>query len=126
MKIHCCKCDAKIDARLTNGAEIYPHRDDLSKIPFWVCDACGNYVGCHHKTKHPTTPLGSIPTKEIRAVRIRLHGLVDPLWRDKKLFSRAEVYRLLSIHLGRPYHTGDINSVTEGFAMCRFIEALNK
>ena len=68
-KIWCCGCGKEVDARLTDGAEVYPHRRDLASLPFWKCDACGNFVGCHHKTRERTKPLGCIPTPEIKDVR---------------------------------------------------------
>jgi len=77
--IYCCGCLIKVNARLTDGSEIYPHRKDLSSLPFWVCDKCGNYVGCHHKTSNRTAPLGCIPTSEIRAARNRIHKMLDPM-----------------------------------------------
>jgi len=43
MKIFCCGCGQDIDARLTDGAEIFPYRKDLYSLPFWKCDACGNF-----------------------------------------------------------------------------------
>lgn len=46
-KIFCCKCNKHIKARLTNGKEVYPYRSDLHKLPFWKCDQCKNFVGCH-------------------------------------------------------------------------------
>ncbi len=64
MLIYCCGCNEKIKARLTNGEEIYPHRTDLYLLPFWKCDSCGNFVGCHHKTDNPTKPLGCIPSHQ--------------------------------------------------------------
>jgi len=79
MKIFCCACKSDVNARLTNGSEIYPHRSDLSSIPFWKCDDCGNFVGCHHKTSKPTQPLGHIPTPEIRKARQHIHMILDPL-----------------------------------------------
>ncbi len=70
--IFCCGCKADVRARLTSGKEIYPHRSDLSSLPFWRCDGCGNFVGCHHKTKDRTRPLGCIPTPEIKEERQRV------------------------------------------------------
>ena len=29
MKIHCCECDKNVNARLTKGEEVYPHRVDF-------------------------------------------------------------------------------------------------
>lgn len=90
-EIYCCGCEKKVPARLTDGAEIYPHRHDLSGLPFWKCDTCGNFVGCHHKTKNRTRPLGCIPTPEIKEARKRIHSLLDPLlarWIEKKCMQR--------------------------------------
>lgn len=69
MDLYCCGCKTKVSARLTDGAEVYPHRPDLHDLPFWRCDACGNFVGCHHRTKKRTGPLGCIPTPEVRWAR---------------------------------------------------------
>ena len=90
MNIRCCGCQKKVEARLTDGSEIYPHRKDLYSLPFWKCDVCGNFVGCHHKTKNRTRPLGCIPTPEIKNARKHIHAILDPLWQSGKcLFIRA-------------------------------------
>lgn len=110
--IRCCGCDDIVSARLTNGAEIYPHRADLADLPFWKCDACLNYVGCHHKTSNRTAPLGCIPTKELMAARREIHKILDPLWQSGN-FSRRGIYADLSKALGWTYHTAKITSVGE-------------
>jgi len=69
MSLYCCACRADVPARLTDGGEIYPHRADLADLPFWKCDACNNFVGCHHQTKNRTHPLGCIPSPEIKNAR---------------------------------------------------------
>lgn len=112
MKIHCCGCNEKVEARLTDGGEIYPHRPDLKSIPFWKCDTCGNYVGCHHKTKNPTQPLGIIPTPELRNARNHIHRILDPIWKEGKI-KRRELYKVISDKLGWKYHTANIRSVEE-------------
>ena len=113
MKILCCGCNGvKVDARLTNGEEIYPHREDLYGLPFWRCDTCGNFVGCHHKTANRTAPLGCIVTKEIKAKRIGIHSVLDPLWKSGK-FKRKDIYKWLSRKLGYNYHTGNVKSIEE-------------
>lgn len=112
MNIYCCECEKEVDAVLTNGSEIYPHRKDLYTLPFWKCITCNNFVGCHHKTKNQTKPLGVIPTKEIKSMRIRLHGIIDPLWKDG-IIERAKLYKLISNHIGYQYHTANIKSVQE-------------
>jgi len=121
--IYCCGCDKDVTARLTDGAEIYPHRSDLSSLPFWKCDTCGNYVGCHHKTKERTKPLGNIPTPELRKARSHIHALLDPLWQSGKI-GRGRLYEILSDKLGWRYHTANIRSVDEARRVYRLGLAL--
>lgn len=113
-KIWCCKCDKDVRARLTSGQEIYPHRRDLYQLPFWKFDVCGNFVGCHHKTKNRTRPLGCIPTHGIKEARKKIHAVLDPIWRNK-IIGRGELYRLIKTKLGMDgeFHTGEIRSVQE-------------
>lgn len=108
-QLWCCGCSKKVSPDLSRGSVIYPHRPDLSTLPFWRCKDCGNYVGCHPGTDKP---LGCIPTKEIRAARKRIHAVLDPLWKSKKM-RRGTLYKKLSDLLGYQYHTGEIKSVEE-------------
>jgi hypothetical protein len=113
MMIYCCGCEKKIDARLTNGGEVYPRTLKLQSIPFWKCDTCGNHVGCHHKTKSPTNPLGVIATPELKRARQFIHALIDPIWRNKYM-TRNEVYALMAKKTGRKkYHTANIRTIEE-------------
>ncbi len=112
MKLWCCQCQADVEARLTSGAEVYPHRPDLANRPRWICDGCGNHVGTHHQTSDPTKPLGSIPSPEIKKARIAIHNLIDPAWKSGTVKRRA-IYGHLSEMLGREYHTGEIRSIEE-------------
>lgn len=121
--IYCCGCNAKVQARLTDGKEIYPHRSDLFDLPFWKCDQCGNYVGCHHKTARRTNPTGNIPTAELRALRVQIHSVIDPLWKSKKI-TRGSLYRKIGDHLGYVYHTGEIKSVDEANRVLEFVRGL--
>lgn len=124
MKIYCCECEIDVDARLTNGLEIYPHRKDLKYIPFWVCDTCGNYVGCHHKTKNKTKPLGVIPSKEIKIARRHLHGLIDPIWQSG-ILSRGDLYRRISNAIGHEYHTAEIRTIDDARNIYRIVKVIN-
>ncbi len=110
--IFCCGCGTDIQARLTNGLEIYPHRTDLHKLPFWKCDKCGNFVGCHHKTKNRTEPLGHIPTPELKNARKKLHDLIDPMWKSGSV-RRSELYKAISDEIGWNYHTAKTRSLEE-------------
>lgn len=121
--LHCCGCQSEVNARLTDGREVYPHRPDLSDLPFWKCDTCGNHVGCHHKTKDRTRPLGVIPTPEIKNARQHIHRILDPIW-QKGLLDRKPLYKMLSDRLGWKYHTAKIRSVEEGREVYRAVQRI--
>lgn len=124
--IYCCGCQKDVEARLTSGAEIYPHRLDLRRLPFWKCDGCGNHVGCHHKTKAPTRPLGNIPTHEIRQARKHIHDLLDPLWQGGKI-KRGKLYAKLAEATGnKSYHTGEIRTVEDARTVYRIAKELSR
>ena len=123
MDIHCCGCSQKVNARLTDGAEIYPHRKDLKSLPFWKCDDCGNYVGCHHKTKNRTRPLGCIPTKELKDARQHIHKVIDRIWQSGGM-TRKQLYKRLSDDLGWKYHTANIKSVEEARKVYRLAKSI--
>ena len=112
MQIWCCQCQTYVLARLTNGAEVYPHRPDLADIPRWRCDGCGNHVGTHHKTKNWSKPLGNIPSADVKRARIKIHELIDPVWKSGRI-SRRRLYTKMSAALGREYHTGEIKTIDE-------------
>lgn len=128
--IYCCECKKDIDPRLTNGKEIYPKREDLHTLPFWKCDVCKNYVGCHHKTKTPTKPLGCIPNKEIKKARMEIHKLIDPWWKSGRV-DRRWLYSEMSMNLGYEYHTANIRDIEEARRIYRsakeiLAQAINK
>lgn len=124
MIIYCTGCVKDVDARLTDGRERYPHRSDLFDIPFWRCDGCGNYVGCHHKTKTPTKPLGCIATREILDARKIIHSLLDPLWKSKRI-SRGQAYAYVTRRLGYQYHNGEIRTVEEARTIYKIVAELH-
>ena len=108
--IYCCGCKRSVVARLTSGVELYPFRPDLSALPFWICDTCQSYVGCHNKTKTPTKPLGVLATSEIIQKRKAIHRIIDPLWKTGKM-KRKQVYGEMSRRLGYAFHSAEIRSV---------------
>lgn len=116
-EIYCVNCGRDVVARLTSGAETYPHRPDLRNLPFWKCDQCLFHVGCHHKTEARTRPLGVIPSPAIRNIRKVIHQELDPLWKSGAI-SRSQVYKQLAKALNKPgYHTGEIRSEQEALAV---------
>jgi hypothetical protein len=120
MIIYCCECKKDIEARLTSGKEIYPHRKDLYSLPFWICDACLNYVGTHHKTKNRTRPLGVIPNEGMRSARKKIHAILDPLWKSGKI-KRRTLYKNIRDHLGKEYHTANIKNIEEANEVLSYI-----
>ena len=119
--LYCCGCSADVQARLTDGREVYPHRPDLAGLPFWRCDICRNHVGCHHKTKDRTRPLGVIPTAEMKNARRHIHAILDPIWQNGRL-SRGYIYARLTKTLGREYHTGDLRTLDEARTVYRAVQ----
>lgn len=122
--IWCCACNAEVQARLTNGAEVYPHRMDLHAVAMWRCDGCKGHVGTHHKRKaDPVAPLGVIPTPELREARQKLHRLMDPLWRGGRM-TRGQLYARITLEFGREYHTGELRSLDEARKVWRIVQAI--
>lgn len=125
MKIYCCACNQDIEARLTSEKEIYPHRADLKDLPFWKCDTCGNFVGCHHKTNNRTAPLGCIPTAEIKNARKHIHALIDPMYKSGQI-TRTKLYERLSDAVGWKYHTAKIRTIEEARTAYRAAQQIAK
>lgn len=123
MKIYCTGCGVAVEARLTNGAEMYPSRPDLASMPFWVCDTCGAFVGTHHKTKKKNRPLGYLATPEVKRWRMAIHQILDPLWKGKKI-GRGQVYKHISARIGHSYHTAEIYSAEEGKKIYEIVKEL--
>lgn len=121
--IFCCGCEKEVDARLTDGSEIYPHRGDLATLPFWKCDECGNYVGCCYKTNTPTKPLGNIPTPEMRNARKHIHAILDPIWKSGKV-QRGTLYGMISDKLGYQYHTAELRTIDEARRVWKIIRSI--
>lgn len=120
-------CNCGLVSRLTNGKEIYPHRPDLHSKAIYVCDGCGGRVGCHPGT---TNPLGTPADAELRNARMKVHELMDPIWKtaekspcysdgkDRKAIkiirraARSRVYAYLAHHMKMDRsetHTGMFN-----------------
>lgn len=103
-EIYCCECKQVVNARFTDWKEVYPHLRELPYHNFYICDKCKNFVGVHKGTN---IPLGTIPTKEIKEYRKKIHSIIDPIFlksKDKH-FTRKNIYRFLSEKLNKQYHT---------------------
>lgn len=124
-EIWCCGCEITVTARLTTGFSLYPHREDLAEVPFWICDVCLNFVGCHHKTKDFTRPLGCIATPEIKDARQHIHKLIDPIWKSRRI-ERKELYKIISRRLGYEYHTSEIRNLDTAREIYKLISQIKK
>ena len=107
--IHCCGCEKQVFAEKKSGEEIYKHREDLKDLILWQCPFCELYVGSHKETSEP---LGIIPTKEMKDLRIEIHNILDPLWKDGKI-TRGKIYRRMSDFLKKEYHTASLSTIEE-------------
>lgn len=125
MIIYCCGCRCNVNARLTDGAEIYPHRNDLAALPFWRCDTCKNFVGCHHKTKNRTAPLGVIATPAIKNARQHIHKILDPIWQNGHA-KRGKVYAMVSKKIGVSFHTANIKSIADARIVYAAVQDVGK
>ena len=121
--IYCCVCERETECELIYGKVIYPHRKDLYKARFWRCPTCGGFVGCHRKSTTPTKPLGCIPTKEIKEIRIAIHASLDHLWRYCG-WSKSKLYREISAFVGYEFHTAEIRSVDEGNKVLGYVNSI--
>ena len=91
--------------QLVTGAKIYPHRTDLVKLRFWLCEPCGAYVGCHKKNREygndGTVPLGRLANADLRRAKSRVHKAFDPMWK-RNGGNRKEAYAWLAGRLNIP------------------------
>ena len=95
MQTTCACCGSKVE-QVVSGKEIYPHRQDLYSLKFYLCD-CGAYVGTHKGTEYP---LGTCADAALRTLRGKCHKAFDPLWKHTSVFSsRADAYAWLYAEL---------------------------
>lgn len=80
----------------------------------WLCRPCDARVGCHNNTKKP---LGTLAGPVVRAWRVHVHTLLDPIWKSKKA-GRDEIYGRMKQEFGREIHAGEADDET-----CRIVIA---
>lgn len=131
LTLYCTGCEQEVQARLTDGHERYPHRPDLYDLPFWKCDTCGAWVGCHHKTDNPTKPLGYLATPAILDARKKIHALLDPLWKSGKI-KRGQAYAYVTNRMIKQtgdqlyqYHNGEIKTLDEARQVYKIVAQLH-
>lgn len=112
MTIYCCQCKKEVEPNLIDGSIAYNHRPDLHFLYFWQCPHCKNFVGTHKTKQRWQEPLGCIATQAMKDARRKLHCILDPLWKNK-LFTRKDLYKIISEKLGYEYHTANTKSLDE-------------
>lgn len=105
MKVLCQECNKMVEAKIVKGDVIYPHRTDLYHLDFFQCPICGNYKEIQQGEKNSKL-LIVLPTPEVRQARMRVHNIIDPLWKSKKI-KRDEIYKRLSKELHCDYHNNN-------------------
>lgn len=86
MEVICDYCNKP--AQLVGGNKVYPHRQDLHYLKFWVCNPCEARVGCHKNSKNHA-PLGRLANAELRAAKSEAHQSFDPIWKEKHMKRNA-------------------------------------
>lgn len=127
----CGYCDCSTEIK--TGQSVYPHRQDLYELNFWVCPNCGAYTGCHKKgarvsqnkgivISDGTLPLGVPANAVLRKLRMKAHSLFDPVWKNGRI-RRKEAYARMAAHLGIPRDECHISHFDER-KIKRFIDAV--
>lgn len=127
--MHTCPyCDKP--AMLVTGLSIYPRREDLAGLKFWLCRPCDAYVGCHKKgvwlgpggqKSDGTLPLGRLANAALRRAKSDAHAAFDPLWRSRGM-TRAAAYKWLAHKVGM--HSSECHIGMMDEAQCkRVVEA---
>lgn len=104
VKVFCPFCGK--EAELVEYSAIY--RKNYGYSYYYLCKDCHAYVACDNYTRRP---LGTMANPELRELRQRVHAVIDPIWRSRKL-SRQVVYTKLSDMLGYEYHTAEADIPT--------------
>ena len=97
---------------------MYPNRPDLKDLVLYQCPCCKNPVGTH---KNSGKPLGIIVSKEIKALRIKIHAILDPMWKGGG-YKRKELYMKLSEKIGEDFHVANITTQEQAERVLKLIE----
>jgi hypothetical protein len=79
---------------LTTAAEIYPRREDLHHLKFWICRPCDAFIGVKPGS-FGHEPVGLLANHELREWRRLAHEAFDPVWKGGGK-SRTEAYEWLA------------------------------
>lgn len=120
-KIYCVQCSKYTQSTPVKGYTVYPRSPKLRDNNFWACPECANFVGCHPGTAQP---LGVIANKELKQARMKIHALLDPIWKNGKM-PRRDIYTHITGELGYTYHTAWIRSMEEARVVWNIVAKLH-
>lgn len=119
MKEYPVTCFCGSPAHLHSNKALYGREFGIGMA--YICDrffetpsACRGSVGVHPNGK----PLGTIPDAQTKAMRIKLHAIIDPLWKNQdraKRKARGSVYGWLQRIMGmtsEECHIGNFDADT--------------
>jgi hypothetical protein len=107
------------NAVLVGGKSIYPHRSDLYRKWFYLCQPCDAYVGCHPNK----APLGRLANRQLRIAKMQAHSVFDPLWKEGQM-TRTQAYKWLSEKMKIPVNETHIGLFDIG--QCLQVEQIVK
>lgn len=118
----CPYCHGPIS--LVNNAQIYGRSYGVWPWAYRCDDReCGSHIGLHPYT---SIPLGTIANAELRAARMAVKVVFNPIWRNHGAYSvqRSKAYTWLAEQLGIPKaqcHIGwfDLAMCARATALCR-------
>ena len=94
------------EAPWISNEEVYGKRYGKSYMCYW-CEPCDAYVGCHQNTR---VPLGIMANKFLRQQRMKIHRIIDPLWKSGE-YTRKSIYGRITNEIRREFHVGNCNEL---------------
>lgn len=61
----------------------------------------------------------------IRQARMRIHAIIDALWKSGKI-KRNSLYKTISKKIGKEYHTAEIKSIEEVNNIINILQEIKK
>lgn len=88
-------------AVMADASEVYGPKFE-GRFNVWKCrnfPDCNAYVGIHENSVN-FAPKGTLANEHLRKLRMRVHSLFDPAWKDsKKRGARAAAYKQLAAQM---------------------------
>ena len=121
----CVNCQTDVEPETVTGEDIYGQRFAFKDALYARCPRCGNYGESAIKDE---PPYKVIPDFRLRRAYNYIDGVLDLLWRQKKMTKAEVLYRMAGLMYGheRAYRTRDIESYDEACRAYRLAKELKK